>query len=158
MIKINQLAKARSYSEKQITEMLAELEKQLQLTEDVEDNRKEISGLLDLNNQGLDLNDFLPAKLARPLKQYCQRLSIKEEVILLSLLTATSSLHKAGTKITLQRNINFHVPPTIFGGIVAESGQKKSPITRQIITSPLGKLDSEVQAKYLEEKEQYEEN
>lgn len=156
-IKVSELAKIYKYSTKEIAEMLAELEQQLQLVEDADDNRNEINHLLDLNNQGLDLNDFLPAKLARPLKQYCQWLSIKEEVILLPLLTATSSLHKARTKITLQRNINFCVPPTIFGGVVAESGQKKSPITRQIITSPLGRLDSEVQAKYLEEKEQYEE-
>lgn len=156
-IKVSELAKIYKYSTKEIAEILAELEQQLQLVEDADDNRNEINHLLDLNNQGLGLNDFLPAKLARPLKQYCQSLSIKEEVILLSLLTTTSSLHKAGTKITLQRNLNFYVPPTIFGGVVAESGQKKSPITRQIITSPLGRLDSEVQAKYLEEKEQYEE-
>ena len=156
-IKTNQLAKARGYSEKQIIEMLEELEKQFQLVEDADDNRNENNSLLDLSSQGLDLNNYLPAKLAKPLKQYCQWLSIKEEVILLPLLTATSSLHKAGTKIALQRNQNFYVPPTIFGGVVAESGQKKSPITRQIITAPLGKLDSEVQAKYLEEKEQYEE-
>lgn len=155
-IQINHLASAYGYSTKAIFQMLVELEKQLTLLEDSEDNRSEVKNLLDLSNQKLDLNSFLPSKLAHPLKQYCQWLSIKEEVILLTLLTATSSLHEAGTKLTLQKRQNFSVPPTIFGGIVAESGQKKSPITRQIITEPLAKLDSEVQAKYCEEKEQYE--
>ncbi|MEM6752724.1 MAG: DUF3987 domain-containing protein [Cyanobacteria bacterium P01_C01_bin.38] len=155
-IQINQLAAAYGYPAKTIYKMLVELEKQLTLVEDAIDNRSEVENLLDLSNLQLDLSNFLPSKLAYPLKQYCQWLSIKEEVILLTLLTATSSLHEAGTTITLQKRQNFTVPPTIFAGIVAESGQKKSPITRQMITAPLAKLDSEVQAKYFEEKEQYE--
>lgn len=155
-IQINQLASAYGYPAKTIYKMLVELEKQLLAVEEADFNRSEVSNLLDLSQAVIDLNNFLPSKLAYPLKQYCQWLSIKEEVILLTLLAATSSLHEAGTTITLQKRLNFYVPPTIFAGIVAESGQKKSPITRQMITAPLAKLDSEVQAKYLEEKEQYE--
>lgn len=154
-IQINQLASAYGYPAKTIYKMLVELEKQLTLVEEADLNRSEVEDLLDLSNQSLDLRNFLPSKLAYPLKQYCQWLSIKEEVILLTLLAATSSLHEAGTTITLQQRLNFYVPPTIFAGIVAESGQKKSPITRQMITAPLAKLDSEVQAKYFEELEQY---
>ena len=155
-IQINQLAAAYGYPAKTIYKMLVELDLQLTLVEDAQDNRSEVENLLDLSNQNIDLSNFLPSKLAYPLKDYSQWLSVKEEVLLLTLLAATSSLHEAGTTITLQKCQKFTVPPTIFGGIVAESGQKKSPITRQIITGPLSKLEDEVQAKYFEQKEQYE--
>ncbi|MDY6902843.1 MAG: DUF3987 domain-containing protein [Cyanobacteriota bacterium] len=150
------LAKAYGFSDRKMSELFEQLLEELQLVEERDDNRGEIEKLLNIKQTHLNLNDFLPSTLANPLKEYCDWLKIRESAILVALLTATSSLHEVGTEVMLQRSQNFSVPPTIFGGIVSESGQKKSPITRQIITAPLNKLKSEEKAKYLEEKQEYE--
>ena len=150
------LAKAYGFSDRKMSELFEQLLTELQLVEERDNNRGEIEKLLNIGQTHLDLADFLPSVLAIPLKNYSEWLKIRESTILLALLTATSSLHEVGTEIMLQRSQNFWAPPTIFGGIVSESGQKKSPITRQIITAPLNKLKSEEKAKYLEEKQEYE--
>jgi len=108
-----------------------------------EDDKKEVTDLLRLSEQSLDLTSYLPVELANPLEMYCRWLSIRPEVVLLALLTATSSLHEVGTELVIHRSQGFSVVPTIYSAIVSESGQKKSPITRQIITNPLGLLKKE---------------
>jgi len=48
-----------------------------------------------------------------------------------------------GTELVIHRNQTFRVPPTIFSGLVSESGQKKSPILWNIIRHPLNELRQE---------------
>jgi len=113
------------------------------LESDRGDNKTQVENLLNLGDQSLELRDYLPGELADPLTLWCNWLSIRPEVALTALLTGASSLHKVGTELVIHRNQAFRVPPTIFSGLVSESGQKKSPILNNIIRHPLNELRQE---------------
>jgi DNA primase catalytic core len=113
------------------------------LESDRDDNKAQVENLLNLGDQSLELRDYLPEELADPLTLWCSWLSIRPEVALTALLTGASSLHKVGTELVIHRDQTFRVPPTIFSGLVSESGQKKSPIFSNIIRHPLNELRQE---------------
>jgi hypothetical protein len=127
----------------------------LQKTDAKVDDREELERLLKLGEQSLKLADYLPQTLANPLNLYCEWLNVKPETVLLALLTATSSLHEVGTELVIHRTQGFSVPPTIMAAMVAESGQKKSPITRQIVSKPLAVLKKEALEDYAADYENY---
>jgi DNA primase catalytic core len=106
-------------------------------------NRSEIENLLNLNDQSLDLADYLPQSLAEPISQWSNWLNIRPAVALTAILAGISSIHKTGTELVLQRNQNFRVPSTIYAALVSPSGQKKSPIFHNIIRQPLNTLEKE---------------
>ncbi|NEP56852.1 MAG: DUF3987 domain-containing protein [Symploca sp. SIO2G7] len=129
---------------------IGELRKQYyqQLNEaDVEcdrpDNRAEVDNLLNLADQSISLHEYLPDLLADPLTQWCKWLSIRPATVLTALLAGASSLHKVGTELVIHRSQNFRVPSTVYGALVSESGQKKSPIFSNIIRKPLWGLSQE---------------
>ncbi|MFP5275389.1 hypothetical protein [Coleofasciculus sp.] len=97
-----------------------------------ESNRSQVTDLLQKTNTQIDLADYLPEALAAPITQWCLWLNIRPAVALTALLASASSLHKTGTEIVLKRNWNFRVPPTIFAALVSPSGQKKSPILKNM--------------------------
>ena len=121
-----------------------------------QNNRTEVENLLQLGDQSLNLDDYLPEDLANPLSLWCEWLSIRPEVTLTALLAGASSLHKVGTELVIHRNQNFRVPPTIFAALVSESGQRKSPIFSNIIYQPLGQLRKEKIDAYNAAMEDYE--
>jgi hypothetical protein len=113
------------------------------LESDRDDNKSQVENLLNLGDRSLELQDYLPEELANPLNLWCNWLSIRPEVVFTALLTGASSLHKVGTKLVIHRNQTFDVPPTLFAGLVSESGQKKSPVLWNIIRHPLNELRQE---------------
>jgi len=113
------------------------------LESDRDDNKSQVENLLNLGDRSLELQDYLPEDLAKPLIVWCNWLSIRPEVVFTALLTGASSLHKVGTKLVIHRNQTFDVPPTLFAGLVSESGQKKSPVLWNIIRHPLNELRQE---------------
>jgi len=96
--------------------------------------------LLSVKESGLELSSVLPSSLAKPLEQIATWQSLKPELYLMSLLATTGSLAKNGTKLVLQRAIDFEVTPNIFVAIVAESSQKKSPVLKTMAKKPLRKI------------------
>jgi Sec-independent protein translocase protein TatA len=156
--RLNHLAKeiGRSVTElrKQYTERVAEIEKE----EEREDTQSQIETLLDASRASINLRETLPHSLAEPLVKLSGWLNLKPEVYLTALLTATSILHKTGTRVLLNKSTNFKVSPNLFSAIVALSSQKKSPILNAICTEPLKVLQKEAQIKYKEELQKYEED
>src|SRR5919202_1119886 len=130
-------------SEREISRLFETLEQELELSESRSDRRSEVDNLLKLGDQSLSLSEFLPADLAEPLTQLAGSLSIRPEVCLTLLLVAASSLHKTQTELVLHRGQSFSVPPTIFAGLVSESGQKKSPLLKALVKKPLSVLQRE---------------
>ena len=130
-------------SEREISRLFETIEQELELEESRSDRRSEVDNLLKLGDQSLNISEFLPADLASPLKDLALSLNIRPEVCLTSLLVATSSLHKTQTELVIHKGQGFSVPPTIFAGLVSESGQKKSPILKAIIKKPLSVLQRE---------------
>ncbi len=140
----------------EIRELFDTLEQELELEESRGERRSEVDNLLKLGDQSLNLREFLPADLAEPLKELAQNLSIRPEVCLTLLLVAASSLHKNQTELVIHRSSGFSVPPTIFAGLVSESGQKKSPILKAIIKKPLSVLQREKREAFQAASAQYE--
>lgn len=134
---------------------LAELEQE----DSREDLKRDLDDLLALGGESLDLHEFLPEPLAKPLTRLAERMAIRPEVFLLSLLCGISSLHKVGTTLVINFEDRFVVTPNLFAGIVAESGQKKSPILRTLVKVPLDALENlantDCQAAYEEELAEY---
>lgn len=121
---------------------LAELEQD----DSREDLKRDLDNLLAIGGESLDLHEFLPEPLARPLTRLAERMAIRPEVFLLSLLTGISCLHKVGTTLVISFEDRFIVPPNLFAGIVAESGQKKTPILKTLVKAPLDALEDEANA------------
>ena len=145
-------------SEREIRELFETLEQELEQEESRSDRRTEVDNLLKLGDQSLSLSEFLPADLAEPLTKLSRELNIRPEVCLTALLVAASSLHKNQTELVVHRGQGFSVPPTIFAGLVSESGQKKSPILKAIIKKPLSMLQQEKRLAFQAELAQYEKN
>jgi hypothetical protein len=141
--KIHLRANTPGLSERELSQLFATLERELEWEESRGDRRAEVDDLLKLGDRSLNLDDFLPADLAEPLAQLARGLNIRPEVCLTSLLVATSSLHKTPTELTIHRGQGFSVPPTLFAGLVSESGQKKSPLLKAIVKKPLAVLQRE---------------
>jgi len=134
-------------------ERLSEVERE----EERGDNQSQIETLLDASRASIDLHKTLPSSLAEPLLKLSSWLNLKPEVYLTALLTTTSILHNAGTRVVLNKAWDFEVSPNLFSAILALSSQKKSPILKAISTKPLRVLQKEAQLKYKQELQHYEE-
>jgi hypothetical protein len=108
-----------------------------------DNTREQLESLLSASNASLDLHQFLHPTLAKPLLHIASRLNLKPEVYLTTLLTVVSSLHHPNTRIWLNKEDDFDQPPNLYGGIVADSSQKKSPILKAIAKKPLKVLQAE---------------
>ena len=140
---LNRLAAASQIYIQELRKLFWERSAECDLESAHDENKTQVKDLLNLGDQSLELRDFLPEDLAEPLKTWCNWLSMRPEVALTALLSGVSSLHKVGTELVIHRNQTFRVPPTIFSGLVSESGQKKSPILWNIIRHPLNELRQE---------------
>jgi hypothetical protein len=133
------------------------LRRELEVEESRGDRQQEIEEFLEAKTKTktLDLAHFLPAQIAEPVKLWCKWLNIRPEVALSAILAATSSLHPVETELVIHRSQEFSVPPNLFVAIVAESGQKKSPIFKTLIRKPLGRLQREANILYENDMKRY---
>ena len=144
-------------SEREISQLFEVIGQELDLQESRDERHSEVDNLLKLGDQSLKLSNFIPADLATVLSQLADALNIRPEVCLTSLLVAASALHKTQTELVICSSQGFSVPPTIFAGLVSESGQKKSPILKAIIRKPLSILQREKREAFLEAQSKYDE-
>jgi hypothetical protein len=111
------------------------------------EGQKEVADAIDLllsaQRSQLSLSAVLPQTLSTPITQLATWQNLKPELYLLSLLTATGSLAKNGTKLLLHSALDFEVTPNIFVAIVAESSQKKSPVLKTMVRKPFRTLMNE---------------
>jgi hypothetical protein len=138
---------------KQYSERLKEVERE----EDRVDTQSQVDALIDASRASIDLREALPGSLASPLLKLANWLNLKPESYLTALLTTTSILHKAGTKVVLNKEWDFEVTPNLYSAIIAPSSQKKSPIIKAICTKPLKVLQQEALKDYKQQMQIYEE-
>jgi uncharacterized protein YdcH (DUF465 family) len=142
-------------SEREFNDLWDKEEEALVKEIEQEETRKEIEEILSLTEQKLKLKDFLPESLAEPLENWSKSLSTEEAVSLFTVLTAVSSLHKVGTELVVLSKTNFRIPPTMFAALVAESGQRKSPIFRTLIAQPLTAIENSKKAAHEQAMREY---
>jgi hypothetical protein len=136
---------------KQYSERLEEVERE----EGREDTHFQVDALIDASRASVNLREVLPCSLAKPLLKLATWLNLKPESYLTALLTTTSILHKAGTKVVLNEEWDFEVSPNLYSAIIAASSQKKSPIIKAICTKPLRALQKEALQEYKDQMEIY---
>lgn len=146
--KLSLLAKETGFQAAEIKRIYYERVQEKDLAESRPEYIAEINDLLKIGSSSLKLAEELPAIYAQPLVKLAQHLSLREEVYLLALLSALSVCHRSGTRLIIHRGQGFSVPLNLFGGIVSESGQRKSPVIKAIITTALRVLQREAKAEH----------
>lgn len=138
---------------KQYQELLIEIEQD----ELREDTAQQVDLLLEASTASIDLHSMLPSNLATPLVKLAGWLNLKPETYLTTLLTTVSTLHKASTRVILNREWDFDVSPNLYSAIIANSSQKKSPIFKAICKKPLSILQKEAREEWEAQMNIYEE-
>jgi len=104
-------------------------------------------------DQGSGLS-LLPEILEAPLKRLAGRMNLPPEAYYLALLCAAASQIGNGTRLELDRGTDYNVPPILWGGIVGETGSRKTPIINAI-TSPLDAIQADLEQVYRAKLEAY---
>jgi hypothetical protein len=143
-------------SEREIEKLFNECLRAVENEEARGSHLREIENLIQLGDQSLNLFDFLDEDLASPLTLLSKDLNMRPELALTTVLTAASSLHKTQTRLDIRKRQGFLVPGSIYSCMIAESGQKKSPITKALMSNPLAVLQKEKRQEYEEACSKYE--
>ena len=111
--------------------------------------KEELESHLSSKNARISIEDILPIPLAKPLNILAENQSLRPECFLTALLCAVAGLQKADTRLLVKEALDWtDLSPNLFGGIVAESSQRKSPILRSIVSKPLAALDREAKEEF----------
>jgi hypothetical protein len=111
-------------------------------------NSEEVRKLLRASQSRLALESVVSPAIALPLTEIAKMQNLRPEVYLIAMLTATGSLAQNGTTLLLHHGLGFEVTPNIFGAIVAEASQKKSPVINTVVTRPMKQLHREAKLDY----------
>lgn len=108
---------------------------------------EQIANFFKNSQSQIESEKFLPKSL-QIVTKLAQYMGLKSEVALLVLMTTASSLLKPGSKITLLDKTDFWQPLFVYGAIVANPGQRKSPLIRTICKQPLAVLQQRAKETY----------
>ena len=109
----------------------------------VESDSRQLQALLNQSRLSIALDDVLPGNLGTMLNKIAKMQALRPEVYLTALLTTIGSLAQNGTFLMLHKALDYEVTPNLYGAIVADPSQKKSPVIRTLIRNPLKVLTRE---------------
>ena len=109
----------------------------------VEPDSRQLQALLNQSRLSIALGDVLLGNLGTMLNKIAKMQALRPEVYLTALLTTIGSLAQNGTVLMLHKGLDFEVTPNLYGAIVADPSQKKSPVIRTLIRNPLKTLTCE---------------
>ena len=155
-IAISELAKYHDRSPSDIRRLFKAIENELDKDEDRDLRDREIYNLLEISQEDIKLDDYLPQILADPLAKLAVYLGVNNASLLTTLLTVSASLLPINTNLKLIEATDFYAYPILYSGICAESGSGKSPLIKVFI-NPLSKLQQEEEARYRDKLKIYEE-
>ncbi len=152
---LNELSLSSGWSVREIRTLVDDLESDLDKTASRSERDSELKELESYKQLSLTLNKYLPPSIAEPITRVANWMEAPTAAFLVPLLAAIASCCDPRTRVIVKESINFIEPAIIYGGIVTESGQRKSPILNAILDG-IKELQAEEDARYRTEKANYE--
>lgn len=143
------LAKTIGVTTREVKELAASLESEVDLEESRFDRKAEIENLLKVNKFQLRLQDYLDPSVALPLERVAKWMGTTSAAMLTTLYPVVGSLLKVGTRLELIKATDFYALPVVYTGLVCESGAGKTPAQKTIL-KPLFALQAEAEIEYKE--------
>ncbi|GAB4545869.1 MAG: hypothetical protein Tsb0014_40200 [Pleurocapsa sp.] len=144
---INGLSASWGWSVRELRTLLEQIETDLERQENRSEHQRELQQLTTYKQSSLDLDLYLPESIAKPITKVANWMEAPTAAYLVVLLSAIASCCDPRTRIIVKESINFIEPAIIYGGIVTESGQRKSPILNAILDG-VKQLQAEEEERY----------
>ncbi len=122
-----------------------------------QETRRELERLIKLENEQLNLAEFLPNNLANYINTFCGLLDIKKEACLLSILTTLSSCYHLDSQILLSKWGKYYQPGTLYSMFIAKPGSMKSLVRGIFSVLPIRKLQNYLAKQYQQTKSDFKE-
>jgi hypothetical protein len=148
------LAQTTGATTREIKELAASLESEVDLEESRSDRKAEIENLLKVNRYQLTLRDYLDPSVAIPLERVAKWMGTTSAAMLTTLYPVVGSLLKVGTRLELIKATDFYALPVVYTGLVCESGAGKTPAQKTIL-KPLFALQDEAEIEYKKRLDEY---
>jgi hypothetical protein len=88
----------------------------------------------------ITLQHLFPAPIAEALELRTRYLPADPCAVAVLFLPSIASLQKIGSRITGNPASGFEVPLNLWGGVVAKSGEKKTPLTKRVVLEPTAEV------------------
>jgi len=124
---LNSLAKDSGWNPKEVRELVELVELELNQEESRSERTQEIEQLEEYKGRTLNLGRYIPSSYANPMQKVAEWLGVPSAALLLEFLVGVASSAHPGTRVIVKESIGFIEPLIIYGGLVTESGQRKSP-------------------------------
>ena len=144
---LNSLSASWGWSVRELRTLLEQIETDLERKENRSEHQQQLQQLATYKQSSLNLNLYLPESIAEPITKVANWMEAPTAAYLVVLLSALASCCDPRTRIIVKESINFIEPAIIYGGIVTESGQRKSPILNAILDG-VKQLQAEEEERY----------
>jgi hypothetical protein len=144
---LNSLSASWGWSVRELRTLLEQIETDLERKDNRSEHQRELQQLANYKQSSLNLALYLPESLAEPITKVANWMEAPTAAYLVVLLSAIASCCDPRTRIIVKESINFIEPAIIYGGIVTESGQRKSPILNAILDG-VKQLQAEEEERY----------
>ena len=144
---INSLSASWGWSVRELRILLEQIETDKERKENRSEHQQQLQKLTTYKQSSLNLNLYLPESIAEPVTKVANWMEAPTAAYLVVLLSAIASCCDPRTRIIVKESINFIEPAIIYGGIVTESGQRKSPILNAILDG-VKQLQAEEEERY----------
>jgi hypothetical protein len=148
------LAQTTGVTTREIKELAASLESEVDVEESRSDRKAEIENLLKIGKYQLQLQEYLHPSVAQPLERVAKWIGATPAAMLTTLYSVIGSLLQVGTRLELIKATEFYALAVVFGGLVCESGGAKTPVQKTVL-NPLFALQDEAEIEYKERLEEY---
>jgi hypothetical protein len=122
--------------------------KDANFTDILDETKVTVEDLLAADRANLPVAEVLPRRIAGAVNMAGSLLGVRPETYLLSILTATSAAINSKTRVSVCPALGWVEPPNLYGAIVAESSQRKTPILKAAIYQPFRSLDRRSEAEF----------
>jgi hypothetical protein len=144
---LNNLSASWGWSVRELRTLLEQIETDLERKDNRSEHQQQLQQLATYKQSSLNLALYLPESLAEPITKVANWMEAPTAAYLVVLLSAIASCCDPRTRIIVKESINFIEPAIIYGGIVTESGQRKSPILNAILDG-VKQLQAEEEERY----------